>query len=504
MKDPRNNVNQLTDWKEDFKKKLVSFEEAVGIIRSEDHVVIPPPEQPIYLVEALAARANELKNIHLSVCSPLTDPGWLSPGMEASFIVDAEMSIGATARSAADEKLISYNPYLFSSRFKEFIEADLRAIHPKIDVFLVPVSPPDEEGFCSFGHTLWNKRSFAARAHRVVAEINPKFIRTPGHNRIHVSEIDYFCEQPPEPDVSTEEWGILEQMFHWMSRSDLEKHFQLVPGRYLKEFLEIGNTMGYREAGDFLMRPLRLDPPSDVARGIAGHLKDLIHDGDTIQIGIGRPGSFMVELGVFDDKNDLGIHTEMGCPGMALLVKKGIANGRYYPLHPGKAVFSSFSGCHAHDLAYVHENPLFEQYDSDYVVNIQTVSQINHMVSINNALQIDFTGQITAETQFGPRLIGGQGGQPEMHIGAFLSQGGRAITLLASTVFGGVSTIVPQLEQGSLVTIPRFFADMVVTEYGTACLLGKSHRERAEELIRIAHPDHRDFLQDQARELFHP
>ena len=124
------------------------------------------------------------------------------------------------------------------------------------------------------------------------------------------------------------------------------------------------------------------------------------------------------------------------------------------------------------------------------------------MISINNSLQIDLTGQINSESQFGGRMINGQGGQTELHIGAFLSKGGRAITLLPSTAMGGVSTIVPQLEEGALVTIPRQFADTIVTEYGVANLLDKTHRERAEELINVAHPDHRDYLKDEAKRLF--
>jgi 4-hydroxybutyrate CoA-transferase len=126
------------------------------------------------------------------------------------------------------------------------------------------------------------------------------------------------------------------------------------------------------------------------------------------------------------------------------------------------------------------------------------------MVSINNGLQVDLTGQICSETQFGTRMINGQGGQTEMHLGAFLARGGRAITLLSSTALGGMSTIVPYFEHGSLVTIPRHFADTIITEYGIARLLDKTHKERAEELINVAHPDHREYLKEQARELFSP
>ena len=151
------------------------------------------------------------------------------------------------------------------------------------------------------------------------------------------------------------------------------------------------------------------------------------------------------------------------------------------------------------------DNPAFEQYDSEYVANIQTTARHDNMVAINNGLQIDLTGaDLFRKPSSGTRMINGQGGQTEMHIGSFLSRGGRAITLLPSTALGGISTIVPQLEVGSLVTIPRQFADTVVTEYGVAFLLDKTHRERAEALIAVAHPDHRDALMDEAKSLFWP
>ena len=148
-------------------------------------------------------------------------------------------------------------------------------------------------------------------------------------------------------------------------------------------------------------------------------------------------------------------------------------------------------------------NPLIELYSSDYVVNIANISQVKNMVAINNAIQVDLIGQITCETQFGTRLINGPGGQIEFHIGAFCAPGSRAVTLLPSS-WGedSVSTIVSQLDQGTMVTIPRAFADTVITEWGVAELVGKTHRERAEELIRIAHPNFREELTEAAKELF--
>ena len=500
----REKLNYKTDWEEDFKRKLVSPEEAVKVIKSGDFVITPLPSQPPTIMQALAARAPELKDVTVSVAAPAVDPGWFAPEMEESFKVFVELFIGSRVRASVDDRRASYLPDLFSMRYKGIDEGRPESAKFADFVFMTPLSPPDQNGFCSFGATLWNKRSYAKRARCVIAELDENAIRTYGTNYIHVSEIDYFAQPPKEPDLTGEEWETIYKMFHKKPPEEVNAKLSILPAAGLRMVIDIGNAMGLEEGGDFIAPHVGLDEPSEVAIGISKHLKELIRDGDTIQLGVGRPSSFMVTLGVFDDRNDLGIHSEMGCPGMALLVKRGIANGKYKTLHPGKAVFSTFAGCDGDDIAFVAENPAFEQYDSDYVANIRTVSRHDNMVAVNNGLQIDLTGQICSETQFGTRMINGQGGQTEMHMGAFLSRGGRAITLLPSTALGGMSTIVPHFESGSLVTIPRHFADTVITEYGVARLLDKTHRERAEELINIAHPDHRDNLWDEAKKRFWP
>jgi 4-hydroxybutyrate CoA-transferase len=154
------------------------------------------------------------------------------------------------------------------------------------------------------------------------------------------------------------------------------------------------------------------------------------------------------------------------------------------------------------DLRTVTNNPAFEVYDTEYVMDVRTISRNDNFHSFNNALSVDLTGQINAESVFGSRLINGTGGQPEAHIGAVLAKGGRAVTLLPSTALdGAVSRIVSAHEMGSIVTIPRFFADTVVTEYGVARLWGKNHRQRAQELIAVAHPDFRGELRQKAEGL---
>ena len=168
-----------------------------------------------------------------------------------------------------------------------------------------------------------------------------------------------------------------------------------------------------------------------------------------------------------------------------------------------RACANAWSGSDPADLDIINDNPAFEIYDPEYVLDLGVLRSNYKQTSINNALSVDLTGQINSETVTGARMINGTGGQPETHIGAFLSKGGRAITLLQSTALGGaVSRIVPQLEAGALITVPRYFADTVITEYGIARLLGKNHRERAAELIAIANPDHRAALQSEARHLF--
>ena len=188
---------------------------------------------------------------------------------------------------------------------------------------------------------------------------------------------------------------------------------------------------------------------------------------------------------------------------MAGLVERGIVTGRRKNQLKGIVAAAAWTGGSDDDFAIIEDNPSFQLFDPDFILDVRRIAANERQVSINNALSVDLTGQINAETVFGARMINGTGGQPENHIGAFLSRGGRAITLLPSTALGGaVSRIVPQMETGSLVTIPRFYADMIVTEYGVARLLGKSHRERAEALIGVAHPSFRDELTEAARKLF--
>jgi 4-hydroxybutyrate CoA-transferase len=494
------------NWREEYKRKLVTAEEAVKVVRSGDRVIAPWCKTYL-LGKALAARKDELRDVEIHSSNPqrASMGMFFEESMESAFHNSISIFIGDYARAApagTDSNKAQFWPGTFSQMMKPFDERPDECPY-KIDVVMAVVSPPDRNGFCSFGADLWNKRSFCKRARNVIVEVDENQIRTGGTNFVHVSEIDYFVEYTP-PKLSNERKEELLSQAAPGVRELLEPVLPQIermwgPGTAeTLPTLDLGTVRGYLAIG-------ALGPPPPETTAIADYLSQIVKDGDTIQIGYGFPSVWMITLGAFDKKHNLGIYSEMGSPGLGSLVERGIVTGKYKTFHPGKVTVSTFNGCNGEDLEIINNNPVFECYDSEYVLDIRNISQNDNFVAINNAISVDFTGQINAETGFGARMINGHGGQPEMHIGAILSKGGQAITLLPSTALNGaISRIVPQLDQGAVVTIPRYFADYVVTEYGIAKLMGKDCRHRAEELIAVAHPDFRAELKEQARKLFYP
>jgi len=231
----------------------------------------------------------------------------------------------------------------------------------------------------------------------------------------------------------------------------------------------------------------------------------LFRDRDCFQIGQGSPSAFLPQFGAFDGKEDLGYHAEMTARGVATMVKEGQITGKYKNIHTGKAIFNSFAGMSPEEAEYASDNPMFEVYSASYVTDPRVIAKHDNMVAINNGLSVDLTGQINSETIFGGMLVNGPGGQPDSHLGAIMSRGGRAITVMRSAVMeGAVSTIVSQFEPGTVVTVGRQYADYIVTEHGIARLMNKNVRERANELISVAHPDFRAELKKEAQRLFWP
>lgn len=487
------------DWQEEYKQKLVSAEEAVKVVKSGDRVDFGFPRQPYALNAALAARSDELENVEMLVEDPRIDDGWLHPERKKAFSMTIDFFIGPTMRKYTDSKEADYLPVLFSTEPKIWRE---RAGERKdIDVYMAVVTPPDEHGFCSFGHNLWNKKTCAQAAHKVLMEVDTSMIRTYGDNFIHVSEVDYFVENTLT--VSQEEFEKAITKFSPEQQADLREIWAyFTPQQRGEHFPYLLKDVSLIPSYRRVFGIAEIDPR---LKAIAENVKSLIHDGDTIQVGFAGISAFLARLGAFDNRVDLGYHGEMTSRGIGNLIKAGVINGKRKTIHKGKAVFDSLEGFGPEELEYANNNPLIELYDAGYVVNINTISSNPNMVSMNTILGVDLTGQINIESTFGGRMINGTGGQPESHIGAVLSPGGRAISLLYSTALdGAVSSIVPQFEEGTIVGIPRYFTDHVVTEYGVARLMGKSVRQRADELIAIAHPDFRSELRKEARRLFYP
>ncbi|MFZ1915914.1 MAG: acetyl-CoA hydrolase/transferase C-terminal domain-containing protein [Dehalococcoidales bacterium] len=437
------------DWKEEFRRKTVSAEEAVRVIKSGDRVSFTHGREPPTVTCAMVARKNELKNVKVFMRTPSLDFPWYHEDWNDSFPLEISY-VRPIARNIMAERRV------------DFVPGSLIGITPQnpqvgdADVLLIELSPPDGQGFCSFGASVWGKKKAVQCAKIVIAEINQSFIHTFGDNAIHVSEIDYFVEQ-----TTGRSSGVSEQL-----------------GRKAPE-------IGPEE------------------QSIAGYAGSLIQDGDTLQIGVGSAAECLAQNGNLNNKTDLGWHSETTPRGIIPLVRNGVITGKRKTINTGKLVAIALGGSEE-DMKFVDRNPLFELYDSDYVLDPRVVSANDRFVGINAAVAVDLTGQIAAES-VGPAILSGPGGQLTFAIGAQLSKGGRFITTLQSTARGGkFSRIVPMLQEGSMVTVPRTLADIVVTEFGIARLRGKTHRERALELIAVAHPDFRAELKRQAGDMFWP
>ncbi|MDE3096766.1 MAG: hypothetical protein KGK07_12320 [Chloroflexota bacterium] len=487
------------DWQEIYRQRLTTADQAVQAVKSGDTVVLSI-FPPLTLPPALAARRDDLRDVTIRLLAPAADPGWLRMPDESVFNVEFELYIGDFARFVTDERRGSYLPNLFSLGMKAYDQKRPDVHLP--DVIMCSVSPPNRAGFCHFGAHHWVQRSYARRCPTVIAEVNPHLPQVYGDCYIHVSEIDHFVELQLPPFGRDEFDRAVATIADPVRREGWRKLGDELPD--ISVLAAVAGVMAAVSPDDARRLLGMAEPPAE-AVPMARYLNEIIEDGDTVQIGTGEPSRGVTRLGAFAGKKHLGIHTELGWPGLARLWRDGIVDGSRKEVHREKSVAVAWTGCDPNDLDIIDGNPHFELYDPEYVLHPRTLTKFDHFIAINNAVSVDLLGQINAESVFGGRIINGTGGQPEMHLAGAFSPYGRAITLLPSTAMGGaVSRIVAQMEAGSLVTIPRFYADVVITEFGVARLWGKNHRQRAEELIAVAHPDHRDDLRAQARALWWP
>jgi 4-hydroxybutyrate CoA-transferase len=433
-----------TEWRAEYERRLVPAEVAARAVRPGDHVYIPVGQQPRLLFEALLAR-RDLHDVTVT-CMPAAEFGLFEPENVARFTISL-IYANPFCRDALDRHLADYTPFMFFGAHKALDDGRQEA--RPMDVTLIAVSPPNEHGYVCLGTQVWDAKTCVNRAKTVIAMVNRHVPRTFGESWLHVSAIDWFVEDHQE--------------------------------------------QAFRE----------YPPPDPWDQAIADYVSTLVRDRDTIQIGVGSTTGNLVRLGALDGKHDLGYFGELTVPGTVARVREGVITGRYLTTHPGRFIAST-AGNSPEDRAFIADNPIFEFHPVDYVHDPRAIGANDNYLAINNALTIDFSGQIAAST-LGPRVYSGTGGQLPFALGAFMSRGGRFISVLPSTAKNGsVSRIVPQFAQGQIVTVPRDVADTVVTEYGVAHLLNRSVRERAEALISIAHPDFRAELHREAQRLFWP
>jgi len=430
-----------------YSKKLTTSDEAVKKIKSGDNIVIQPGcAVPLELVRAMVRRKDELENVTIYHILIVGELPYVDPGMEKHFKHKAFFT-GANVRKAVHEGRAEFIP-IFLSEVPLLFK---RNIIP-VDIALLNVSPPDEHGFCSYGVDVGTIKTAAEKAKIVIAQINSEMPRSLGDSFIHINKIHHIVE-------------------HTEAISELPQ----VDPNTSEEMLKIYDTIGKYTA-------------------------ELIEDGSTLQMGIGAiPDSVMKYL---RDRKNLGIHTEMFSDGIVSLVEEGIINGEEKTIHPGKIIVGFVLGT-KRVFKFIDNNPVIEFHPQEYVNDPFIIAQNKKMVAINSAIEIDITGQVCAES-IGTRIFSGIGGQVDFIRGAAHSEGGKRIIALPSiTKDGDVSRIVPQLNPGAGVVTSRGDVHYVITEYGVAQLFGKTLKERARELIRIAHPKFRDELTKYAKETRH-
>ena len=418
-------------WRTWYKEHLFTPAQAVQQIKSGQRVVVAHAcGEPSIILDALVANAAQYENVEIIHMVAMGKAAYCQPQYDKNFHHNA-FFLGGSTRAAAAEGRVDFTPVYFSE-IPSLLREDLRP-----NVTLLQCSPPDAHGYVSLGVSVDYTKPAAEASDLVIAQVNQNMPRTLGDSFLHVTQIGCLVEA---------DTPVIE----------------LAPPK-------IGN----------------------VERAIGENVASLVRDGDTLQLGIGAiPDAVLLFL---KEKNDLGIHTEMFSDGVVELVEAGVITNKAKTLHRGQSVATFLMGTRRlYD--YVNNNPAVAMYPVDYVNDPYIIGQNDNLVSINSCVQVDIMGQVVS-TSAGLRQISGVGGQVDFVRGANLSKGGRAIMAMPSTTGKGkISKIVPFLDQGSAVTTTRNEVNYVITEYGIAKLKGKSLRQRAEALIRIAHPDFRDEL----------
>jgi len=407
-------------------------EEAADLVKSGNRVFVQgSAATPQSLLRALFARKKELSGVELVAISTLGDLNWDPKELGGSFFINS-LFVSKNVREMVNGPHGEYIPVFLSEIHQLFS----RGILP-VDVAFIHVSPPDKHGLCSLGTSVDIVRSAIRHAKTVVAQVNPNMPRTHGEGILRLDEIDVLVAvNDPLPEVS---YG---------------------------------------------------EKVNDQARMIGRFCAELIEDRSTLQMGIGSIPDAV--LGCLSNHKDLGIHTEMFSDGILPLVDSGVITNAFKKKHRGRIV-TGFAVGTRRLYDFIDDNPLCAFLDIDYVNDARVISANPRAVSLNSALEIDLTGQVCSDS-LGIYQYSGVGGQMDFMRGAALSEGGKPIIAMASTTASGQSKIVPFLREGAGVVTTRAHVHYVVTEYGVANLFGLNLQQRANALIEVAHPGHRESL----------
>jgi len=434
----------LEDLKKEYPEKFLPTEEIFKSIRAGDRIFISTGcGEPQYLIQALVdyvkAHPKAFFDTEILHVWTLGTAPYTSEKLKDYFRHNS-FFIGHNTREAVNAGRADYTPISFA----DVPELFRRRRFP-VDVALVQTSLPDQYGYFSLGISVDIVKAAIESASVVIIQVNSFMPRVLGDSFIHISQVDYIvpCDEP---------------------------------------LLEYRINPAHRE----------------VARRIGQYVSRIIEDGDTLQVGYGSVPNLILDC--LEEKRHLGIHTELLSDGLVRLMRRGIVDNSRKEINRGKTVASFCMGS-KESYVYLHDNPAVEFKPVDYTNNPLVIAQHRKMVAINSALEVDLTGQATAES-LGKTFYSGLGGQADFIRGANLSPGGKTIIALPSTSHDGkASRIVPFIREGAGVTYTRGDIKYVVTEYGIAYLHGKNIRERAMSLIAIAHPRFRPWLIQEAKRL---
>ena len=427
------------DWREKWKEKEITAKQAIEKIIPGNRVFVDSAcSEPQALTAELIKSSGNLIDTEIMHFFTIFPEKYFQNKAEDLFRHNA-FFIGDSLREEINKGQADYTPILASE-----IPALFLSGRKHCDVALIQVTPPDRYGFCSLGINIDVAKPIAQSAYTTIAEINPQMPRTLGSSFIHMKEIDYYIYN----DVAL-----------------LEFNFKTKNG---------------------------------VSEKIGKNVADLVENKSTIHIGQGYLPNACLEY--LMDKRDLGMHSHYITDNIIPLIENTVLTCRKKNFHPEK-IITSFALGTKKLYDFIDNNPYIEFYPSDYVCNPKYIGMNKNMVSINQAMQIDLTGQVDTSTK-GYNFYSGIGDTVDFMRGASFSKGGKPIIILPSTRKNEtISTIVPHLDEGAGVILSRADVHYVVTEWGVAYLHGKTIRERVLELICIAHPKFRQSLLEEAKRL---